>query len=279
MATIKQALEQASTFRQVSDSWQLDAELLLAAAMEQTREYLFTWPGQELTQSQQAKFDGFCKRRLTGEPIAYLLGRQAFWDFELIVNPSVLIPRPETELLVETALELLAGFEAAAILDLGTGSGAIALALADNNPSWSVSAIDSSESALAVAQENARLLQIPNVEFREASWCDGLQQDCFDLIVANPPYVEEGDKHLGEGSLPFEPRAALVAEEGGLADIRSIAEQARPCLKKNAWLLIEHGYQQRQAVAEILLTTGYENIECLQDLAGLDRLTKAQYSN
>ena len=279
MATIKQALKQANTLQQVSESWQLDAELLLAEAIEQSREYLFTWPDQELTQPQLKKFDDYCGRRLLNEPIAYILGRQAFWDFELIVNSSVLIPRPETELLVETALELLDNSVTAAVLDLGTGSGAIALALAANNKRWSVTAVDSSESALGVAADNAKLLQFSNIEFVQTSWCDGLPTEHFDLIAANPPYVEAGDKHLSEGSLPFEPIAALVAEENGLADIRAIAKQSRYCLKKNSWLLIEHGFQQKLAVEKILVDTGYANIECVKDLAGLDRLTKAQRLN
>ena len=279
MATIKQALKQANTLQQVSESWKLDAELLLAEAVEQSREYLFTWPDQELTQPQLKKFDDYCGRRLLNEPIAYILGRQAFWDFELIVNSSVLIPRPETELLVETALELLDNSVTAAVLDLGTGSGAIALALAANNKRWSVTAVDSSESALGVAADNAKLLQFSNIEFVQTSWCDGLPTEHFDLIAANPPYVEAGDKHLSEGSLPFEPIAALVAEENGLADIRAIAKQSRYCLKKNSWLLIEHGFQQKLAVEKILVDTGYANIECVKDLAGLNRLTKARRLN
>ena len=268
---------QANTLQQVSESWKLDAELLLAEAIGQSREYLFTWPNKELTQSQFEKFDTYCGRRLTGEPIAYILGRQAFWDFELLVNPAVLIPRPETELLVETALELLDKSATAVVLDLGTGSGAIALALAANNRHWTVTAVDSSESALGVAADNAKLLQLSNIEFIQTSWCDGLPIAHFDLIAANPPYVEAGDKHLSEGSLPFEPIAALVARENGLADIRAIAEQSRHCLKKNSWLLIEHGFQQKQAVEKTLVDTGYANIECVKDLAKLDRLTKAQW--
>ena len=278
MATIKQALAQASSLQQLGeDSWWLDAELLLAEAIKQPREYLFTWPDQELTDTQFQKFSAYCERRCTGEPIAYILGRQAFWDFELKVNPSVLIPRPDTELLVETALELLAKNSAATILDLGTGSGAIAIALAAKDARWAVTAVDNSEPALELARENAKQLQLPNIEFVKTSWCDGLQPDCFDLIAANPPYIEKGDRHLSGGSLPFEPISALVADENGLADIRAIAEQARRCLKKNACLLIEHGYQQKSAVEKILVETGYANIECVKDLAQLDRLTKAQY--
>ena len=277
MATIKQALRQANTLQQVSDSWKLDAELLLAEAIEQSREYLLTWPNQKLTQSEFKKFDIYCGRRLTGEPIAYILGRQAFWDFELIVNPSVLIPRPETELLVETALELLDKSAAATVLDLGTGSGAIALALASNNKCWNVTAVDNSESALRVAADNAKLLQLTNIEFIQTSWCDGLAADNFDLIAANPPYVEAGDKHLAKEGLPFEPIGALVAKENGFADIRAIAEQSRHCLRMNSWLLIEHGFQQKQGVEKILVDIGYANVECVKDLANLDRLTKAQW--
>lgn len=277
MATIKQALAQAKTLQQVSESCKLDAELLLADCIEKSREYLFTWPDQELTAPQLEKFASYCDRRLTGEPIAYILGRQAFWDFELIVNPSVLIPRPETEHLVETALALLDSSDNATILDLGTGSGAIALALAASNKGWGVTAVDSSESALEVAEENAQLLQLSNIEFMQTSWCDGLPTDHYDLIAANPPYVEAGDKHLSEGSLPFEPITALVAKENGLADIRAIAEQSRNCLRKNSWLLIEHGFQQKEAVEKILADSGYKNIQCVKDLANLDRLTKAQY--
>tara|TARA_B110000858_G_scaffold177469_1_gene212461 strand:- start:624 stop:1460 length:837 start_codon:yes stop_codon:yes gene_type:complete len=276
MATIKQALAQANSLQQIGESWRLDAELLLAEAIMQSREYLFTWPDQQLTDAQFQTFGVYCERRRAGEPVAYILGRQAFWDFELIVNPSVLIPRPETELLVEAALELLGNTSAATILDLGTGSGAIALALAANDMRWAVTAVDSSEPALAVARKNAKQLQLSNIEFVQTSWCDGLPIDYFDLIAANPPYIEKGDHHLNEGSLPFEPISALLADENGLADIRAIAEQARRCLKKNSWLLIEHGYQQKDAVEKILVEAGYANIECAKDLAKLDRLTKAQ---
>lgn len=278
MASIKQALAQATTLQSSSDSARLDAELLLAHAIGQRREYLFTWPEQELTDAQLQAFEACCVRRAGGEPVAYILGRQAFWDLELTVNPSVLIPRPETELLVEAAIELLdAGRSAGAnILDLGTGSGAIVLALASHNAAWRLTAVDNSTAALAVARENARRLQLSNIEFIQTSWCDGLPQQRFDLIAANPPYVEPGDEHLRQGSLPFEPVAALVAEEQGLADIRAIAAQAWHCLASEAWLLIEHGYEQREAVREILSAAGYDAIECHKDLAGQDRMTRAQ---
>ena len=279
MATIKQVLEKASSLKTISDTWHLDAELLLASIIGKSREYLFTWPERELGDTQLQAFKEFCARRSAGEPVAYILGRQSFWDFELKVNPSVLIPRPETELLVEIALEQLedAYPGTANILDLGTGSGAIALALAANNDAWQVTAVDSSAQALAVARQNAKSLQITNIEFVQTSWCDGLAANYFDLVAANPPYVQEGDRHLLEGSLPFEPISALVAGDGGLADIRTIAEQVQHCMQQDAWLLIEHGFEQRHAVVKILADAGYKNIECVQDLAKLDRLTKAQF--
>ena len=279
MTTIQQALEKAKTLQQVSASAQLDAELLLASAIQQRREYLFTWPEQTLSDAQLELFAGFCRRRTRGEPVAYILGRQAFWDFELKVSPAVLIPRPETELLVEAAIALLTdeGLTQARIVDLGTGSGAIALALAVTNKHWQLTAVDNSEQALALAIENANALKLTNIEFRHASWCEGLAPKQFDLIAANPPYVEEGDEHLRQGSLPFEPLSALVAKDKGLADIRAIAEQAKHCLKKDAWLFIEHGFAQKAAVEAILRHGGYDNIECLQDLAQLDIMTKAQF--
>lgn len=278
MATIKQLLSLAEAQLQSSDSGRLDAELLLAHATEHPREYLFTWPERDIAAPAQEKFESYCARRAQGEPVAYIVGRQAFWDFELAVSPAVLIPRPETELLVETAIEILGPSDSAAIADLGTGSGAIAIALAAQRSGWQLTAVDSSAAALAVAESNAASLNLRNIEFREASWCDGLQPKHFDLVAANPPYVQAGDPHLTEGSLPFEPITALVAEQEGLADITIISEQARACLKRGGWLLIEHGFEQRESVRSILRNAGYENIECRQDLAGLDRLTRAQYN-
>lgn len=284
MLTIKQALEEARPLQAVSESWQLDAELLLADALQKRREHILTWPEQQLLQQQLDVFRKHCERRQQGEPIAYILGRRAFWDFELQVNHHVLIPRPETELLVETAIELLRHKSqdrqsaAVQILDLGTGSGAIALALARSDENWQLTAVDLSEDALQVARKNAESLGVSNIEFCQASWCDGLEQFEYDMIVANPPYIAAGDNHLGEGDIRFEPRTALVAEENGLADIREIAEQAGKYLKKDSWLLVEHGYNQKDEVAAILRAAGFSDIECKKDLAGVDRMTAARRS-
>ncbi len=277
--TIKQALSRGEALKTRSDSWQLDSELLLARVLDKPREYLFTWPQQELLAEQLLQFQELLFRRKDGEPIAYILGRRAFWDFEVEVNSSVLIPRPETELLVETALDLLAEGDDSAyrIADLGTGSGAIALALAKAHKTSSVVAVDLSADALELAEFNAAQLGLRNIEFIQASWCDGLSGADFDMIVSNPPYVAEGDAHLLEGDLPFEPSMALVAKDNGMADLQIIAEQCRNKLKKGSWLLLEHGYDQREAVADMLRQAGYLNIQCRQDLSGVDRLTLAQW--
>ncbi|MBT3531666.1 MAG: peptide chain release factor N(5)-glutamine methyltransferase [Gammaproteobacteria bacterium] len=276
---IRQVLSRGEALRPQSESWQLDTELLLARVLNKPREYLFTWPEQELQLRQIEEFQQLLSRRKDGEPIAYILGKRGFWDFELEVNSSVLIPRPETEILVETAIELLSESRktAAKIADLGTGSGAIALALAKSCSSSSVIAVDFSEDALNVAKSNASNLGISNIEFIQASWCDGLQDNDFDMIVSNPPYVAEGDAHLLEGDLLFEPSLALVATENGLGDLHTIALQCREKLKKGSWLLLEHGYDQKQAVAEMLERAGYFNIQCRKDLSGVDRLSFAQW--
>lgn len=279
--TIKQALSQAQRLRVVSDSWRLDSEILLAHALHSNRETLFAWPAQELSRQQADAYENMMQRRERGEPIAYITGKQAFWDFELKVSPQVLIPRPETELLVETAIKFLEPNSSAALrlVDLGTGSGAIALALARHRKHWRITAVDISPQALALAAENAQLLQVENIEFCEASWCDGLDARAYDLVAANPPYVAVGDAHLQQGDLRFEPPIALIAKDSGLSHLQEIVKKCGKALKKEAWLLLEHGFDQKQAVANLLDDAGYSNISCAQDLAGVDRLTSAQWPN
>ena len=276
--TIQQALAQAEDLRKVSDSWRLDAELLLAEALHTSRERLRAWPLQELDPEQLQTYLKYLRRRSDGEPIAYILGKKAFWDFELTVNSQVLIPRPETELLVETTLELLSDSDNddVCIADLGTGSGAIAIALARANSRWRVAAVDISEGALEVARQNAESLALNNIEFILASWCAGFRANLFDIIVANPPYVATDDVHLEHGDLRFEPSIALVAHNSGLGDIASIVSQSRNHLKKDAWLLLEHGYNQAAAVERIFRENGFNRIECKKDYASLDRMTIGQ---
>ncbi len=282
MATIAEALAGASPLASVSDSWRLDAELLLAGVLGERREYLHTWPERELAQQQARAFQDLLRRRQEGEPVAYLIGRKAFWDFELSVNANVLIPRPETELLVERALEL--GDKrrdeqggGLSVADLGTGSGAIAIAVARSRPDWQLVAVDLSEGALDLARANADALAVPNIQFRLGSWCEVLADASCDLIIANPPYVGSGDPHLVEGSLPFEPQMALVAAEAGLADLQAITRQGTRCLKCGGWLLMEHGFNQSQAVRELLTEMSYRHVESRRDLAGVERMVAAQW--
>jgi len=278
--SIQQALARAPELQSCSDSWQLDAELLLAEALATTRETLHTWPERLLAPDALQRFEEMFERRRQGEPVAYILGRRDFWDFQLLVNSHVLIPRPETEILVECALKLIADNVAQAqhIADLGTGSGAIAIALARELPQSRVTAVDLSSAALDVAKSNAERLQVGNIDFREGSWCAGLPENQFDLLLANPPYVAESDAHLQSGDLRFEPITALVAPDAGLGDIKIIVEASRAVLREGGWLLIEHGFQQRAAVAAVFAANEFGNIECKQDYAGQDRVTLGQWS-
>ena len=270
--TIKQALRMASHAIAGSDTVQLDAELLLAAVLGKSRTYLYTWPEQVLSPSERSYFESVLERRVMGEPVAYILGTRDFWTLTLRVNRHVLIPRPETELLVEMTLALVTTQEAC-IADLGTGSGAIALAIASERPVWKVVATDMSGDALTVASDNASQLNIVNVEFRQGSWCDALPPQLFDLIVSNPPYIDAADAHLTQGDLRFEPRSALVAADEGLADIRALCFQAPKCLKPGGWLLLEHGWTQGPIVAAILQSSGLETVRTLKDLNGNDRVS------
>jgi release factor glutamine methyltransferase len=212
---------------------------------------------------------------VSGHPIAYLIGTKGFWNFDLKVTADVLVPRPETELLVEIILEHLDS-KKQLIADLGTGSGAIALALASERPEWQLVATDSSQAALNLAEENAKNLQLNNIEFRQGSWAAALKRENFDAIVSNPPYIDKGDTHLKQGDVRYEPVQALVAEDQGLADLKQIAAQALDKLKPGAILLMEHGYQQGEAVRHLLTQSGYNEIQTYKDLAGLERATMAR---
>ena len=259
-----------------NDNPRLDAELLLACTLQQSRTYLFTWSDRDLTDSELNAFKSLLAERRLGVPVAYLLGSQGFWSLDLKVNSSTLIPRPETELLVETVLAKKLP-QNANILDLGTGSGAIALALAYEQPSWSITAVDQSAQALAVARENAELYGINNVLFAQSDWYSGLSKQRFDVIVSNPPYIDEEDDHLGQGDVRFEPSSALVAKDQGLADIKVITHGARTFLVDSGWLLFEHGHQQGNAAQTMLLDLGYQQVRCIQDFGARDRVTEGRY--
>lgn len=253
----------------------LDAELLLAHTIKRDREFLITWPEYDLSDSETAAFSALLEKRKAGHPIAYLLGKQAFWNFDLTVNPDVLIPRPETELLVELTLEQLDDTKHL-LADLGTGSGAIATALASERPNCQIVATDLSEAALSVARLNADKLKLNNIDFRQGSWTEALGDLQYDAILANPPYIDPADSHLSQGDVRFEPQQALVADENGLADLQQIIKHARAYLKADGFILLEHGYQQGSSVRQMLEQSGYNAIETHKDLAGHDRASMAR---
>jgi release factor glutamine methyltransferase len=226
-----------------------------------------------LTGEQQNQLEGLLARRQRGEPVAYITGTREFWSMELNVTPATLIPRPETELLVEKTLEHIPCDAALAIADLGTGSGAVALAIAKERPRCRVIATDSSPAALDVASSNAEKFGLTNIEFREGDWFAPLAGDTFDMIVSNPPYIRAGDPHLKQGDLRFEPATALVSGDDGLDAIRHITRHAREFLKPGGWLLFEHGWDQADAAGEILRRQGYRDIVSHADLAGHARVT------
>ena len=277
MSSIQQVLRRAEAALVHSDSPRLDAELLLGHCLGKTREYLFARSQQRLTAPQSAQFERLLQRRRHGEPVAYLTGKRQFWDLELRVDGNVLIPRPETELLVASALQQFAGQPAIRVADLGTGSGAIALALARHRPAWRVLAVDISGAALAVARANAARLQLTNVQFRQASWCEGLPRAGFDLLLANPPYVATGDAHLQRGDLRFEPNLALAAAEQGFAALFAISRQARRCLKPGGWLLLEHGFDQQPGLQQELCRLGYCQVQGKTDMTGHPRMLQARW--
>jgi release factor glutamine methyltransferase len=270
--TVQHALAAASEQLQRSSTALLDAQVLLAHVLHKPRTWLYGWPEARLTPDQLEDFRALCTRREYGEPVAYLTGKRAFWTFELQVSPAVLIPRPETELLVEQALQL--GIEMSGkVADLGTGSGAIAIALASARDDWQVYATELSAGAQAVAAANFCAAGLPNLHLLAGSWCEPLPGADFVLIVSNPPYIDAADPHLAEGDVRFEPRAALVAGAGGLAALQAVATQARDYLVPGGWLLLEHGWQQGGAVRRLLEGLGYTEIRTYRDQGDRERVT------
>lgn len=250
-----------------------DASLLLAHALGRPRSWLYAHGSEGVDEEAAARFARLLARRVAGEPVAYLTGTRGFWRFDLRVTPDTLIPRPETELLVELALERLPADRALRVADLGTGSGAIALSLACERPRARVVASDASAAALAVARDNARALGIGNVAFAEGSWFAPLAGERFDLVASNPPYVADGDPHLAEGDLRFEPASALASGHDGLDDIRRIAAEAPAHLLPGGWLLLEHGHDQGEPVRALLRQAGFSEVGTRRDLERRDRVT------
>ncbi|MHA6197351.1 peptide chain release factor N(5)-glutamine methyltransferase [Pseudomonas wadenswilerensis] len=255
-----------------SPTARLDAELLLAAAIGKSRSYLHTWPERIVASEAAQTFADYLQRRRAGEPVAYILGQQGFWNLDLEVAPHTLIPRPETELLVETAMQLQPA-EQARVLDLGTGTGAIALALASERRQWQVTAVDRVDEAVALAERNRQRLQLDNARVLASHWFSALDGQRFELIISNPPYIAAEDPHLVAGDVRFEPSSALVAGADGLDDLRQIIAEAPAHLVEGGWLLLEHGYDQAAAVRELLARHGFEQIESRLDLNAHERIT------
>ena len=255
-----------------SESPVLDAELLLCHVLGKGRSYLRTWPEAQPSAEQVERFLVLLARRRTGEPVAYLLGERGFWSLDLQVSPATLIPRADTERLVELGLEL-GPRGVAQVLDLGTGTGAIALALAAERGDWQLTGSDRVPDAVALAQSNAERLQLSNTRFLLSNWFSALQGQCFDLILSNPPYIAADDPHLAQGDVRFEPRSALVSGADGLDDIRLLVAAAPDHLKQGGWFLLEHGWQQSAAVQALLVERGFVDVDSWTDLAGHPRVT------
>ena len=289
MLSITEALALSKKLTGHSTSSRIDCEVILSTAIEQTRTYLYTWPEKTLSDHQQKIFLQNLDRRINGEPIAYIVGQKEFWSLSLFVNESTLIPRPESELLVEVTLELLSDVSAECIpavkiADLGTGTGAIALALASENSQWQVWGLENNKNALELAKKNQQQLDLPNVTLLLSDWFSALSEkesfqkhaQQFNIIVSNPPYIDINDKHLQEGDVRFEPLSALVAHDHGLADIEIIIRQASAYLLQSGWLVFEHGNQQAEAVARCFKKYGFQCVFTRNDLAGHPRVTGAQ---
>lgn len=271
--TIAQALQQATEkLKPTSDTARLDAEVLLVHVLKKDRVHFLTWPEEPLSQVTQESYQALVARRAGGEPIAYITGYQEFWSLKLRVTPDTLIPRPETEVLVEEALTLLREDTHYEIADLGTGSGAIALAIASERPQCHVLGLDQSAQAVQIASENARRLGLDNVSFRQGDWLSGVADNSLDMIVTNPPYVAEHDPHMQKGDVRFEPASALLAGSDGLDAYRRILPEARRCLKPGGGLLLEHGYDQQDRLLALLQQQGFIQTRGIRDYAGLPRV-------
>ncbi len=276
--TIKQLIQrdltkQATRLNLIHNDAKYELLLLLQHALNVNRAWLIAHQDENITPSIEAAYRAMLERRLNGEPIAYILGYREFYGLKLKVSPDTLIPRADTETLVEAALGKIAQYEIMQILDLGTGAGAIALAIAKHAKHAHITALDASQAALNIAIENAENLNISNVKFVLSDWFSALNQEKFDVIVSNPPYIEADDSHLKQGDLCFEPISALASGTDGLDAIRAIITQAPQHLNPHGWLMLEHGYNQAESVAALLKQAGFSEISHVKDLAGINRVS------
>ena len=266
---IKTVLKSAATLLNNEEAT-LEAQLFLEHVLNVNRAWLITHQDDVLTDNQQGTYQALLQRRLSGEPLAYILGKREFYGLDLAVTPDTLIPRPDTETLVEAALEKISVIESCNILDLGTGTGAIALAIAKHRPQANVVAVDCSQGALQIAQQNADNLGIANTSFTHSDWFSALKGQKFDVVVSNPPYIETSDPHLA--ALAFEPISALTSGADGLDDIRKITQNALVYLKPQGWLMLEHGYNQAEKVQGLFAENGLTDIKSIKDLGGNNRV-------
>lgn len=276
-ASIRQLLEQATRLLD-TESARLDAEVLLGYVLQQPRSYFHAWPEKRLPYESREHFRHLLQQRLQGRPVAYLTGEREFWSLPVNVTTDTLIPRPETETLVSQALQRLPAGQTQRVADLGTGSGAIALAIARERPQCRIIATDISTAAIAVASSNARQLGIDTVTFLSGNWCEPLTGKALDMIVSNPPYIAESDPHLCSGDVRFEPRTALVAGVQGMDALTCIAHCATRHLQPGGWLLMEHGYDQGGLAKQLLEDTGFIDITDHADDAGLNRVIAGRHS-
>ncbi|BBV08413.1 TPA: peptide chain release factor N(5)-glutamine methyltransferase [Providencia stuartii] len=270
-------VDQAVARLPMSDSAKRDAEILLQHITGRSRTFIFAFSETELTQPEYEALESLLCRREQGEPIAYIIGEREFWSLPLFVSPATLIPRPDTECLVEQALARLPA-QRCQILDLGTGTGAIALAIASERPDSVIIGIDFNLDAVSLAQRNQQRLALNNVQFLQSDWFTSLSCQHFDMIVSNPPYIDGNDDHLQQGDVRFEPLTALVADNHGLSDLDHIVSTSRSYLNPQGWLLVEHGWQQGAAVRELFKQYGYSNIETCLDYGGRDRISLGQWN-
>lgn len=254
-----------------------EAELMLCRATGLTRTQLRTYPEKEVNSAQETQLNTWAERRSQGEPLAYILGDTEFYGLKLAVTPDTLIPRQDTELLVDAALELIPERAPWTVCDMGTGSGAIAIAIAHHRPIAQVTALDASQAALTVAKDNACALRLPGIRFIQSNWFSALAHQRFDLIVSNPPYIAHNDPHLQQTSLPYEPISALTSGVDGLDDIRLLVQQAPKHLNSDGWLLLEHGYDQGAAVRQLMQSAGFSAIATHRDYGNNDRITLGQF--
>ena len=271
--SIEQVLKQAEQqLKTVSDSARLDAEVLLATVINKNRSYFRAFPEKTLSSDHEHHFQSLLDKRLQGHPVAHIIGLREFWSLELEVNDQTLIPRPDTETLIEFILETFPQNQLK-VADLGTGSGAIALALASEKPEWNITATDQSDSALEIARKNAGRLQLKNISFQSGSWFQALDTKDYDILISNPPYIPSEDPHLQQGDVRFEPLSALASGTDGLNDIRYLIQMAAEYLTDTGWLILEHGYDQKEVVAKLFKQAGFSKITQKNDYGGNARMT------